>query len=221
MAHLKEIREQAILMRKKGYSLNEISKKLKIAKSTASLWLSDVKLQPDIQKKLMRKQLLGRQKAILSRNKQAVIRSEINNKYAMKIIKDVSHSKELAKIYCSLIWWCEGNKNDSTVRFTNSDASLVKNFLSLLRFGFEIDEAKFRALVHLHSYHNDENQKMFWSKITQIPISQFYKSYQKPNTGKRKRDGYPGCIAISYYDVRIAKELEAIYNAFCTIRGVR
>ncbi|MBU2632100.1 hypothetical protein KKG52_00090 [Patescibacteria group bacterium] len=221
MVHLKKVKEQAFLMRKKGSSLNEISKKLKIAKSTASLWLSSVKLRSDIQKKLIRKQLLGRQKAILSRHKQAAIRSEINNKYAMKIIKDVNHSKEIAKIYCSLIWWCEGNKNDSTVRFTNSDVSLVKIFLSLLRFGFEIDETKFRALVHLHSYHNDNNQKRLWSKTTKIPLSQFYKSYQKPHTGKRKRNDYVGCIAISYYDVRIAKELEAIYNAFCTIRGVR
>ncbi len=32
--------------------------------------------------------------------------------------------------------------------------------------------------------------------------------------GTRTKVGYPGCIAISYYDAKIAKELDALYNAF-------
>ena len=119
------------------------------------------------------------------------------------------------------MWWCEGNKNSSFLRFTSSDVTLIKNYLSLLREGFTLDESKFRVLVHLHAYHNNDIQKKFWSKITRIPLSQFNKSFQKVNTGKRTRKDYPGCIALTYYDVRIAKELEALYNEFTKFRGVR
>jgi hypothetical protein len=48
-------------------------------------------------------------------------------------------------------------------------------------------------------------------------INQFHKSYRKNNTGKHKREGYPGCIALTYYDVKIANELKAIYNVFTKI----
>lgn len=124
-----------------------------------------------------------------------------------------------AKLLCALIWWCEGNKNETFVRFTNSDPTLIHIFLYTLRKGFHLDEGKFRALVHIHKYHNDERQKLYWSSITKIPLSQFYNSYKKSSTGKRKHIGYQGCIAISYYDSKIANELEAVYNTFTQIIG--
>ncbi len=138
-----------------------------------------------------------------------------------EMLSHIPLSKDLAKLYCSLIWWCEGNKKTTSLKFTNSDTTLISNFLYLLRLGFNINESKLRALVHIHEYHNDSVQKEFWSKITKIPLSQFQRSYKKPNTGKRYRENYPGCIVIVYYDSSVAKELEAIYNVFSKQRGVR
>lgn len=80
---------------------------------------------------------------------------------------------------------------------------------------------KLRVLVRIHKYHDDETQKKYWSQITGIPLRQFHKSYKKSSTGSRSKENYPGCIALTYYDVRVAKELEAIYNAFTLVnRGV-
>jgi len=165
-------------MRQSGFSLNEISKESRIAKSTASLWLSNVKLSPTASRRIKDKQTLGRQKAIISRKKMNKDWEEKLKKNTMKMVKKIKFSKEIAKLCCSLIWWCEGNKNDSTVRFTNSDPTLIKDFLYLLRFGFLINESKFRALIHLHGYHNEKDQMKFWSEVTNIPLNQFYKSYQ-------------------------------------------
>lgn len=137
------------------------------------------------------------------------------------MLSKITLSKSLAKLYCSLIWWCEGNKSTVSLKFTNSDTTLISNFLYLLRYGFDIDESKLRALIHIHQYHDDLAQKKFWSEITKIPLSQFHKSYQKPNTSKRYRENYPGCLALVYYDASVAKELKAIYNTFSKYRGVR
>lgn len=216
-----QIRSQAINLRKRGLSLKEVAEKLKISKSTASEWLSSLELSASAQKRLAGKQILGRYKVIVIKRKLKAEQKKILDKKAYELLNRTSFSRELNKLCCALLWWCEGNKDDSMVRFTSSDTTLIKNFLFLLRSGWRIEESKFRALVHLHSYHNEVAQKKFWSNVTNIPLSQFNRSYQKLNTGKRLHKDYPGCIAISYYDARIAKELYALYNAFGKIRGVR
>jgi hypothetical protein len=120
-----------------------------------------------------------------------------------------------SKAICSLLYWCEGNSSRyGKVSFTNSDPRLVKTFLHFLRNSFEIDESKFRPCVHLHQYHNPKRQLGFWSKTTGIPKKQFIKPYLKPNTGKRIRDNYPGCINIKYHSTDTARQLLMTAEAF-------
>ncbi len=95
----------------------------------------------------------------------------------------------------------------------NSDPNLIELFMKLIRLSFDLDEKKFRAMVHIHNYHNNDEVIKYWSAITNIPKLQFSKSYLKQNTEKRIRDGYMGCLRIRYYDYRIALELRAYYNA--------
>ena len=221
MAYRIEIKERAIELRKRGHSLKEIAERLKIAKSTASVWLANITLTISAQNRLAKKQILGQYKTVLLKRKQKELLRIANEAKAYDVIKNILLSKDYIKLCCALMWWCEGNKNSSFLRFTSSDVTLIRNFLSLLRDGFILDESKFRALVHLHAYHNDDVQKRFWSQVTKIPLSQFNKSFQKKNTGNRTKENYSGCIAVTYYDVRIAKELEALYNEFTKSRGVR
>lgn len=222
MPHAIELKNRAIALRKKGFSLKEIADKLQIAKSTASEWLSSIKLSLSAQKRLAKKQILGQYKTVLLKKKLKELNRRHYEKEALETLKDVSLSKEIARLCCTLLWWCEGNKNASFVRFTSSDSTLITNFIFLLRKSFQLDESKFRVLVHIHKYHNDDIQKKYWSNITGIPLTQFHRSYQKFNTGIRIKENYQGCIALTYYNARIAKELEAIYNAFTALfRGVR
>lgn len=90
---------------------------------------------------------------------------------------------------------------------------MIMTFLSLLRQSFSLDEKKFHVSIHLHEYHDPELIKEFWINTTQIPVAQFIKPYLKPHTAIRKKDNYKGCITIRYYDVKIARELTAVYNA--------
>lgn len=215
-----ELKTKAITLRKQGFSLKEISETLNIAKSTASAWLSDVLLSKQAQQQLAQKKILGQYKTILIKKKASADQKIKLEKEAQEMLQTIPFSKEMAKLCCALVWWCEGNKCTTMLRFTSSDITLIKNFLFLLRSAYKIDETKFRALVHIHSYHNDLIQKEYWSKITKIPFKQFNKSFHKPNTGKRIQKNYPGCLAISYYDAKIAKDLQAVYNAWSNHTGV-
>lgn len=97
---------------------------------------------------------------------------------------------------------------------------MVVTFLKLIREGFLIDESKLRVLVHIHEYHNNDEIKFFWSSVTKIPLNQFHKSYLKPHTGKRIKEGYMGCVNINYFDSQVARQIKVLYNMFAdTLTG--
>lgn len=214
MAHKSNVNIQAKKLRLKGFSYGEISQKLNIAKSTAYLWVNKIELDDKARAELDRKRTLSRLKAL--KVLKEIRKSRIGDieKHANDSIKDIRLSKNLSKLLCSFLYWCEGSKNKNSLIFTNSDPNMIRSYLKLLRSSYEINEKKFRALVHVHKYHNEVEIKKFWSKITNIPLSQFSKSYLKSNTKKVIREGYKGTVCIYYYDYRIALELGFIYNRF-------
>lgn len=219
MKHNANIRKVAYELRGKGFSFAEISSKLHVSKSTASLWTRSIHLTERAESRLLHRSILGRNKAALSlQKKKAAAAIGYQNK-AEKVMRKIRFDRNIAKVASALLFWCEGSKSTTYVRFTSSDPSLIKLFLKFFRQAFTLNESKFRALIHLHTYHNENKQKKFWKSVTGIPIQQFHRSYHKPNTGKRKHENYPGCIAVTYYDAKVAKELFWLYNRLI-IRGV-
>lgn len=215
---LLEIKEKALNLRTKGYSIKEIADILNIAKSTSSLWVRNINLNEKAIERLKKRRLLGYYNATLKWREKRI---KEENKYRLSakgIIKKIKKNDNYAKLYCALLYWCEGGKRDEVgMRFINSDPSLVKTFLDLLRKSFVIDEKKLHILMHLHKYHNEDKQKNFWSEITGISKTQFYKTFHKPNTEKRIKNNYPGCAVIYYNNCRVARELKAIYKEFANI----
>ncbi|MBC7836682.1 hypothetical protein H7X87_02790 [Acetobacteraceae bacterium] len=207
---------KAIEMRKNGFSLNEISTSLKISKSSASLWVRSVPLSLKAQSQILEKRELGKIKAKASKFARTTGRLKEAAAFADEIVSSVSDNKNYSRVYCALLYWCEGekSKNDESLFFTNSDPLLVKTYLRTLRAGFETNEKKFRVCIHLHSYHNSKKQLLFWSQITNIPLAQFIKPYRKQDSGKNVKLGYAGCASVRYHDVRIARQVQAIARAF-------
>lgn len=200
--------DKAIKLRKEGFSIREISEKIGISKSTASLWLRNIKLSKKAEKRIQKLGVAGRNNAINSVRK----RIEKENEEILIRVKDdilrCSLLKNDLKIICALLYWCEGGKTEKAkLSFINSDPKLVRYFINTFREAFDIDERRFRALIYLHEYHNKDKQTQFWSKITGIPIKQFSKPYLKKNSGKRERIDYQGCISVRYYGREITKEM--------------
>ncbi|MEX1123646.1 MAG: hypothetical protein WEC81_00495 [Patescibacteria group bacterium] len=130
-------------------------------------------------------------------------------------LKTIRFDNTLHRLLGSILFWAEGGKSLSdSVAFINSDPEMIKVFLINLRKSFVLDEGKFRALIHIHEYHDDQQLKAYWSKLTDIPVKQFSKSYLKTNSGPRRKNNYMGCLRIRYYDARIALELRTYYNMY-------
>jgi hypothetical protein len=202
-------KNKAFVLRAKGYSFREISEVLNISKSTASIWTRNVKLSKQANKRIEELSIRGRQKAANTNWQRRVTKDEEILKKVKATFADKKFSKFDLRIFCALLYWCEGSKHKrvGSVSFMNSDPKMIKYFLYTLRKSFNLDEKKFRGLIHLHEYHDPQKQLDFWSKITKIPKKQFNNPYLKSHTGKNKRSNYPGCLSIRYYDNKIYKEL--------------
>lgn len=209
---------RSIELRKKGYSLNEIVDKLGVAKGSVSVWVRNIPLDEKAKQRLLTKIKLGQLIAAENKRRKTQETLEGYRKKAVREVRKKDLDKTFKKIFCSFLYYCEGAKGFSGgVRFINSDPSLIENFIFLLRESFIIDEKKFRAGMHLYQYHNEDKQREYWSRITKIPKKQFIKSYLKPNTGKRIRENYPGCLTIYYHDNNLAREIISIYKAFSAL----
>jgi hypothetical protein len=203
------LKNKAAILRKNGFSFREISEKLKISKSTASLWLENVKLSKIAKERIYKLGVDGRNRGNETIKKKREAASDIIKKKVDKYFLNDAKLKINPKIACALLYWGEGTKYDGNkaVSFMNADPGMIKYFLRVFREAFKLEERKFRALIHLHEYHDIKKQLEFWSKVTRIPLGQFNKSYLKKNTGKNKKENYPGCINIKYCDVNIYREL--------------
>ena len=211
----KELQLKARRLRIKGYSVKELHKLLNVSKASISLWVRDVKLSKKAKARIEKnytKGQLASQKTIREKTARKILEAE---KFAKDFLNNVDIPKNMILLLCSMLYQCEGSKNiKDLITFTNSEPDLIKTFLILLRKSFVLNESKFRVVMHLHNYHNENTQKKLWSAITNIPKQQFLKTFQKHNTGIYKKEGYPGCIQIRYRDVIIGRKLQAVAKMF-------
>lgn len=216
MYHGPELRLKAVELREQGHSLSEISALLSISKSTASIWLRNIRLSEKASASIQKKRMDGRLRANdihRARTDQRILNART---YAEKVLEGVELNPDTSRLLCSLLYWCEGAKirRSNTFSFTNSDPLLIASFMRLFRSGFAIDERKLRLNLHVHEYHDVQEQLRFWSRIATIPLSQCHRPYQKPHTAKRTREGYQGCVSIRYHDTNLARHLESIAIVF-------
>lgn len=209
-------RNKSISLRRKGFSLSEISTKLGVSKGSVSLWVREVPISKKASHRIAVKRQYARSKAAEARRELTSMHLKQAEIFAKDVLKYLPMNARLARFVAALLYWCEGEKseNDNTLIFTNSDPGLVKAFLEALRRGYNINEGKFRVCVHLHSYHKPKKQLLFWSKVTTISLTQFIKPYQKLHSGKNIRVGYAGCASVRYHDVRIARQVQAVARVF-------
>ncbi len=209
----------AIELRKKGLMYVEIAEQLQVPKTTLYGWLKSVSFTEAQRAKAEDHYRKSKRVQVSRMNTGRTVKRESLEKItllnARKITNDLTFSIEQKQLLCAIFFWCEGGKNISGgFQFINSDPIMMRTFLTLLRESYIIDESKFRALIHLHDYHDPKKQLAFWSENTGIPKKQFHEPYVKPHTGKNTREGYPGCVSVRYLDRRFGLLLKMVYTNF-------
>ena len=209
-----DLLNKAINLRQSGYSFREISERLNISKSTASVWLREIKVSPEGEKRIISLGNEGRLKSVIVTKKKRQARQQSVASQTINFKKDlVEYGVDQCKVLLAMLYWGEGAKTLNRLDFMNSDVALIKTYLFLLRKCFKINEQKLTATLHIHEYHDKIKVIDFWSGVTKISKSQFH-IYKKPNTAKRKKTDYQGCLSLRYSDVNMFDEVMLIIERF-------
>ena len=201
----KDLKTQAIKLRREGNSYSEILAKVPVAKSTLSLWLQDVSMSKH------QRQLFTEKKRLASfRGGQA--RRDMNVALTRGIFektnKDIkSISKQELFLIGVILYWAEGNKEkdgrySGGVRFNNSDARMVGVFVRWLREICHVSTDNIYFEIYIHRGHKNHLDivKKHWARATGCPVNVFRKVYYKdhnPKTNRRKvGDLYYGLLRV-------------------------
>lgn len=148
-------------LRKKGYSLPEITQLAKVPRTTVFRYSKDVDILPEY-KDNWRIKRGGSKKRKLIKEQKAL-------EEAKRTIKKLSYKEKL--LFLSALYWAEGSKKDFGL--SNTDPGLIKVFVNCLRELLKIDDNRFRVSIRLYGDLDRDKSLSFWSGITGIRKENF------------------------------------------------
>lgn len=217
-----ELKLKARELRSKGESVRSISKKLGIAKSTASIWVRDIVLSVEQLEYLKQSGLKGRERGrLIGSLVQKQRRLDLIEKYRNEGIRNLEtiSQRELMLVFLSL-YWAEGSKKGNSLRFCNSDPELVILMIKCLIEIFEVPKEMFSLRVGINEIHKDREElvRKYWSETTGFPLLQFRKtSFKKAKVHKiyENFSEHYGTL-----DVTILKSADLCYKIMGLIKGL-
>lgn len=148
-------------LRRIGKSLPEISDLTGRPKTTILRYVSNIQVLPEFKEEWLAKRGASHSKMLEKRQRAF--------DEAKEQIKDLSAREKL--LFLSSLYWCEGFKKDFGL--TNSDPVLVKVFVQLLLDVLKIEKNRIRASIRIYEDMDKEACLSFWSKLLEIPKSDF------------------------------------------------
>lgn len=199
-----ELREQAVHLRSQGWSLNDISKRLGVAKSTAHNWVGHIPLDPDSERAKEKRELALRRVA----GRWDTHRRERDQQQAdtwQAAARDVGELSERDLVLLGAVaYWCEGSKSKPWLRndrltFINSDPGLLELFLRFLAVsGVSADEVNYR--VHIHETADAVSAQDWWATRLAVPRHRFRRPTIKRHVPSTRRgnvgEDYHGCLVV-------------------------
>jgi len=194
MAKSKE-KNKALELRQKGESIKDIARKLKVAKSTVSLWCRDIKLTPDqiqrLHEKMLKGSYKGRLKGARIQYKRRLKKISELQKQGISRIGSLSDRDFL--VVGAALYWGEGQKKGQEVRVSNSDPKIIKLMIHWFKKVWKIDNKRFTFRIGINKIHENriEEVEEYWSRITRIPRSQFIKTTLIKTKNKKNYKNFP------------------------------
>lgn len=214
-----DLKKKVRAFRSKGKTYSEINRglKSKIPKSTIATWCRDVKLPDGYEDKVKKLNLINfhRMLEVFNKNKEERRKKFYQNidLQNRRLFRLCENSLEARKIILVILYLAEGSKSPrGSLMLGNSDPLIISMFVDLMRECYKIDESKFRCTVQCRADQDVKALGFFWSKVTRIPLKQFYKArVDKRTIGQvsRKKD-YKGVCRIDYFSSAVDLELKYI-----------
>ena len=166
-------------LRKKGYSIKQIAKRLKVSVGSVSSWCKDVELtleQIKILEQHSRDPYYGKRRKYFELLKKTT-QLKIEKLKQQGISKVGKLTKRELFLVGSALYWAEGFKKDKQVGFANQDPAMIKFIIKWLQvcFGYKPSDLVLRTTMNISHKHRADEINNYWSRITGMPLDEFRK----------------------------------------------
>lgn len=200
-------------LRRKGLSYKEIQKIVYVPKSTLSGWCRDIAVTEEQALRLFKNKLKGSEKGrIIGAKRQQEERIKQTKKLLFEGKSQVGTLSKRDEFIAGIaLYAAEGTKRDMNCCFSNSDPLLIKFMAKWFRDFCSVPENKLRGAIWIHEGLNENKAKNYWSKLTDIPPTQFNKTYVAKNKNDSKKirknlHNY-GVFSIRFFDAKIHRKI--------------
>ena len=185
-----EEQEAARDLRRAGWTVPDIARKLAVARSSVSSWVRDIPL-PEAHSRRIR---ADRPNRLRDEKNAEIDRLLADGRHRIGSLTEREFLVAGAALYAG-----EGSKTDGQVHFTNSDPRLIVFFCAWLRAHFSVDESRLRVRIYLHEGLDLDAAVAFWSQLIGVPVTQFVKPHRPAARATRRTNRHPhGCVAVWY-----------------------
>lgn len=179
----KSFQQQAIMLRKQGWSYNVIIDRLGVSKSTLSAWLQNVPYTPN--KSTLKRIKNGPAKSADTRRKIRLDKiAQIHTAAAIGLGKISQRDLWMAGIG---IYIGEGSKKFEEVRIVNSNPMVIRIAVLWLREICMVPKDNLQLRLYAYPDTNIEKAKKFWQQTTGLPMSAFAKTHIDERTNKKAK----------------------------------
>tara|TARA_B100000508_G_scaffold141060_1_gene145745 strand:- start:5593 stop:6264 length:672 start_codon:yes stop_codon:yes gene_type:complete len=223
MVRNREKFEQAVALRKRGFTLEEVAKYCEVSKSTASNWLKNKAFSEVVTKQNKRR--AGKENAERLR-----LIAKARGTERAKRYKDAAQSAkvEFANYQDSLVFmaaltlYCSSGEvdDDNTIRLSHTSPELHRLFIRFAEQFLGVSREKVHLWLQLYQGASEEKAMKKWSKITTIPYHQFYKN-QFVNTSQKNPLHFGAgntIIASTYHKQKLKTWVQLAQKRWSTIK---
>jgi hypothetical protein len=215
MLRKKDLHDKAILLRKRGFSYNEIRAVVSAGHGTIWRWCYRIELTQEQRERLRdKKRNTPLIKNLIERSKKDKEDSLI---WADRKIKDLKTNKDDdLLIIGAMLYWAEGynsDKNHSAI-FTNTDAEMIKIMIRFFREIIGVSDNKMKVMVRLDKRGDIEKAKEYWANATNLSLERFQKpELLEMNEKSQSLSRHPnGICRLSVYDVSARRKIDNLIN---------
>ncbi len=203
-------RNLAIILRKQNKSYNEIYRELGIPKSTLSYWFSSNQYSSEIKKNLIQKirpiqHLRVRQMIKSNRAKWDNWHLECQDEAK----REFPRLRNMPLFVGGLmLYWGEGDKvlKNGIVRICNSDPGMLRVYYAFLKQILLVQPEKIIVRLTLYPDLETDLHMTLWSKMLEIPLSQFRKPATIIGKHPERRLSY-GVCSIEVYSRKLKEKI--------------
>lgn len=211
---LKPEKVEAICLRIRGCSYNEILKKTGVPKGTLSGWFKQMGFSNTVKEKNIArsKKIWAQNIAQYNRKRSAICRAKWNEIQASAYKEIGKLSKRELLLVGSAIYWAEGfKKTNYNLVFCNSDPKMVLLALQFFNKICGVPYNKIKAQVQIHKNISNSEAIKYWLNLTRIPKEQFNKSIFQVSKGSKGKRGNVlpyGTFRLRVNDVKLVNRIK-------------